>query len=145
MRRLLAAGVIGALSLVPVAARPVQAPPARIALVGGMLLDGWEAPPVHQAAVLIEGDRIVRVGRAAEIPIPPDYAVLDTSGRTMLPGLIELHAHLVILGHGDYGTWFPWIDKQGRSVMLPRVMEISAKQLLMTGVTSAVDLGAPLA
>lgn len=66
----------------------------KIALVGGMLLDGYEAPPIHHAAVLIDGDRIVRVGPAAAMTIPPDYRVIDTSGRTMMPGMIELHAHL---------------------------------------------------
>ena len=76
--------------------------------------------------------------------IPPDYTVVDTSGRTMMPGMIELHGHLIILGHGNYGTWFPWIAKNGGSKMLTKVMETSAKQLLLAGVTSVVDLGAPL-
>jgi imidazolonepropionase-like amidohydrolase len=124
-------------------ARPAAAAPAKIALVGGMLLDGYEAPPIHHAAVLIEGDRIVKVGPAASTPIPPDYTIVDTSGRTMLPGMIELHGHLILLGHGNYGTWFPWIAKQGPG-MLGTVMEVAARQLLMAGVTSAVDLGAPL-
>ena len=122
-----------------------QAPRSgKIALVGGMLLDGYEAPPIHHAAILIDGDRIVRVGPAAAIAIPPDYQVIDTSGRTMMPGLIELHGHLIILGHGNYATWFPWIAKQGPG-MLVKVMETSARQLLNAGITSAVDLGAPLA
>ena len=58
----------------------------------------------------------------------------------MLPGLIHLHVHLMILGHGDYGRWFPWMVKNG----VERVMAISAKQLLMAGITSAVDFAAPL-
>jgi imidazolonepropionase-like amidohydrolase len=140
---------IGLLLLVPMlgpsAAQQGPAPGARkLALVGGMLLDGYEAGPIHHAAVLIDGDRIVRVGPAAGITIPPDYTVIDTGGRTMMPGMIELHAHLVILGHGNYGTWFPWIQKNGGATMLNRVMEISARQLLNAGVTSAVDLGTPL-
>lgn len=117
-------------------------PGSKLALVGGMLLDGYEVPPLHHAAVLIEGDTIVKVGRAAEISIPPDYQVIDTSGRTMLPGLIDLHAHLMILGHGDYTRWFSWLEAE--EITFERIMEISAKQLLMSGVTSAVDLGAPL-
>lgn len=116
----------------------------KLALVGGMLLDGYEVPPLHHAAVLIEGERIVRVGRAAEIEIPADYEVVDTSGRTMLPGLIDLHAHLVILGHGSYGEWFPWMEERGREETIDEVMAISAKQLLMAGVTTAMDLGGPL-
>jgi imidazolonepropionase-like amidohydrolase len=118
---------------------------ARLALVGGMLLDGHAAPPIHHAAILIEGDRIVRAGPRNEVEIPAGTRVIDTSGRTMMPGMIELHAHLVLLGHGDYGRWFPWIAQQGRDRTLPQVMEIAARQLLMAGVTSAVDLGSPLA
>jgi imidazolonepropionase-like amidohydrolase len=117
--------------------------PSKLALVGGMLLDGYEAGPIHRAAVLIDGERIVKVGPAAEMTIPPDYTIVDTSGRTMMPGMIELHGHLIILGHGNYGTWFPWVAKQGPGT-LTKVMETSARQLLAAGVTSAVDLGAPL-
>ena len=114
----------------------------RLALVGGMLLDGYDVPPLHHAAVLIEGDRIVAVGRAAEMEIPPDAEVVDTRGRVMMPGMMDLHAHLAVLGHGEYGRWFSWIAEEG--VDIEEVMEISAKQLLLAGVTTAVDLGAPL-
>jgi len=115
---------------------------SKLALVGGMLLDGYEVPPIHHAAVLIDGERIVEVGRAAEVTIPDDYRVVDTSGRTMLPGLIDLHAHLMILGHGDYARFFDWLERQDE-ITLEQVMEISARQLLMAGITSAVELGAP--
>ena len=101
-------------------------PPAKLALVGGMLLDGYDAPPIHHAAILVDGNTIVQVGPAAQIDIPDDYLVVDTSGRTMMPGLIDLHAHLLILGHGDYGRWFSWIDEHGRDETLTRMMETSA-------------------
>ena len=114
----------------------------KLALVGGMLLDGYEVPPVHHAAVVIEGNRIVAVGPAAEIEIPADAEVIDTSGRVMMPGMIDLHAHLAVLGHGSYGRWFSWLDEEG--IPMEQVMEISAKQLLLAGVTTAVDLAAPL-
>ena len=81
--------VLSALA-VPSAQQP-PAPARKLALVGGMLLDGYEAGPIHHAAILIEGERIVKVGPAARSPIPPDYTVIDTSGRTMMPGMIELH------------------------------------------------------
>ena len=122
-------------------------PPAggrSLALVGGMLLTGYEVPPIHHAAIVIEGDKIVAAGPSSEVKIPADATVVDTSGRTMLPGLIEAHGHLVVLGHGAYDTWFPWIAAHGGETMLNKVMEISARQLLMAGVTTTVDLGAPL-
>jgi imidazolonepropionase-like amidohydrolase len=113
----------------------------KIALVGGMLLDGYEVPPIHHAAVLIEGDRIAWVGKAVDAKIPPDATVVDTSGRVMLPGLIDLHVHLKNIGHGSYDRWDPWIMDRN---MLEKVNAISARQLLMAGVTTAVDLGAQM-
>ncbi len=139
----LAVATLVATLAAPEARQPAAARATKIALVGGMLLDGYEAPPIHHAAILIDGERIVKVGRAAEMTIPPDYQIVDTSGRTMMPGMIELHAHLILLGHGNYGEWFPWIAKQAPGT-LTTVMEIAAKQLLNAGVTAAVDLGAPL-
>jgi imidazolonepropionase-like amidohydrolase len=115
--------------------------PRKVALVGGMLLDGYEVPPIHHAAVLIEGDRIVWVGKAADAKIPPDAVVIDTSGRVMMPGLIDLHVHLKNIGHGSYDRWDPWIMDRN---LLEKVNAISAKQLLMAGVTTAVDLGAQM-
>jgi imidazolonepropionase-like amidohydrolase len=120
---------------------PTQSKGGKLALVGGMLIDGYEVPPLHHAAIIVEGDKIVDVGPASQVKIPPDATVIDTSGRTMMPGLIEEHAHLSILGHGEYSRWYPWVVKNG---YMEKVMEISAKQLLMAGITTAVDLGAPL-
>lgn len=114
----------------------------KIALVGGMLLYGYnDIPPLHHAAILIEGNRIVKVGRASEVDVPADYKVIDTRGRTMMPGLIDAHAHLMDVGHGNYDRWFPWaFDEYG----IERVMEVSAKQFIMAGVTSVIDLCGPL-
>jgi imidazolonepropionase-like amidohydrolase len=112
-----------------------------LVLAGGMLLDGYERPPIHDAVLVIRDGRIEAVGRAGEVPIPGDARVIDTGGRTMLPGLIDLHAHLDILGHGDYDDWFDWVIAGDRWI---EVMEVSAKQLLFAGVTTALDLAAPL-
>jgi imidazolonepropionase-like amidohydrolase len=119
-------------------------PLKHVALVGGMLITGYEVPPIHHAAVLIEGNKIVAAGPASEVKVPADATVVDTSGRAMLPGLIETHGHLIVLGHGSYDAWFPWIKAHGGDAMLTRVMEISARQLLTAGVTTTIDLGAPL-
>ena len=94
--------VLGALLLSALA--PHAQTPRRLALVGGMLLTGYEVPPIHHAAVLVEGNTIVQAGPASEVKIPADATVVDTSGRTMLPGLIETHGHLIVLGHGNYAT-----------------------------------------
>ncbi|HUE88595.1 MAG TPA: hypothetical protein VMO26_21160, partial [Vicinamibacterales bacterium] len=62
--RLTCTGLLFAALAMPAAQQKPSAE-RKLALVGGMLLDGYEAPPLHHAAVLIEGDRIVRVGPAA--------------------------------------------------------------------------------
>jgi imidazolonepropionase-like amidohydrolase len=128
----------------PPAAASAPARSGKLALVGGMLLTGYEVPPIHHATVLIEGNKIVAAGPSSEVKLPADATVVDTSGRTMLPGLIEAHGHLVVLGHGAYETWFPWIAAHGGDAMQLKVMEIAARQMLMAGVTTEVDLGAPL-
>ncbi|QEE29433.1 amidohydrolase family protein [Terriglobus albidus] len=118
--------------------------PKKVALVGGMLITGREEQPLHHAAVLIEGNRIVAVGPMDQVKIPADATVIDTSNKTMLPGLIDTHVHVVLVGHGDYPRYFKWLDDHKQEYPLSRIMDISAKQLLMAGVTSGVDLGSPL-
>src|SRR5260370_12410723 len=66
----------------------------------GTLIDGTGRPPVPEARILVEGDRIAAVGDAAGVEAPPGAAVIDLSGSTVLPGLIDSHTHLM-LGFGD--------------------------------------------
>ncbi|MES2295039.1 MAG: amidohydrolase family protein [Pseudomonadota bacterium] len=116
--------------------------PKTTVLVGGMLINGLSVPPLHDAAIVIQGDRIVQVGRAGEVKIPAGATVIDTSGQTMMPGLIEAHAHLMLLGYADEGGWFDWLKTaQGKKYSVEDVMQLSAYQLLMSGVTGAIDLG----
>ncbi len=60
------------------------------------LIDGTGAPPVEPAALVIEGDTLVHVGRlsAADAPRPGEAVVVDCGGRTVIPGLVEAHIHL---------------------------------------------------
>lgn len=111
-----------------------------LVLAGGRLIDGYGGPPVDDAAIVIDGNRIVAAGPLASIKIPPGARVIDTDGMTMMPGIMDMHVHLMILGHGDYNHWFETYAPQYRDVIMP----ISAKELLMAGVTTARDLGAPL-
>jgi imidazolonepropionase-like amidohydrolase len=139
-RTLLILAAVAALQISTQARQPQPRAGAQLALVGGMLLDGYEVPAVHNAAVLIEGNRIVWVGRAVEAKIPSDARVIDTSGRVMMPGLWEMHAHLDLIGHGNYSRWFPWMRE---NKLTETVMAISAKQFINAGITGAVDLGSP--
>ena len=58
-----------------------------------------------------------------------------------MPGLIEMHAHLVLLGQGmRYPQWI-WVRRKGGDRAL-EVMRIAAHEFLMNGVTTVRDLGA---
>ncbi|MBI1356197.1 MAG: amidohydrolase family protein [Acidobacteria bacterium] len=75
----------------------VQAPPLEgptpLALVGARLIDGTDAPPTHDAVVLIQGDRILAAGSRSAVRIPSNAETLDLAGKYILPGLIDLHVH----------------------------------------------------
>lgn len=110
------------------------------ALVGGTLIDGFGADPIKNSVVLIEGERIKAVGTIATLAIPDDAEVISTEGMTVLPGLWDMHVHTMINGHADYAYW----DETYPPLLKDVIMPSSAHQLLMAGVTSARDLGAPL-
>lgn len=115
-------------------------PDGPVAIVGGMLLDGYEAPPIHHSVILFDGGRIVAVGSRADTPIPEDAFVIEAGGKTVLPGLIDTHVHVDLIGHGDYVRFYEFLRGMER---VEEVMPIGAKQMLRAGVTSALDLGAP--
>lgn len=112
----------------------------RTALVGGTLVDGTLSDPIRNSVILIEDQRIVAVGTVDTLPVPADAKVISTEGMTVLPGLWDMHVHLMINGHADYAYWDKTYPPQFGSVIMPA----SAKQLLMAGVTGARDLGGPL-
>ncbi len=108
-----------------------------LAIVGGRLIDGYGGPPLHDSVVLIAGKQIRAVGTESEITIPNGTPVIDADGRTVMPGMIDLHVHFDILGHSDYDHWFPAYEGRMRSDILPA----AARIMLDAGVTSVRDLG----
>jgi imidazolonepropionase-like amidohydrolase len=110
------------------------------ALVGGTLIDGFGGEPLRNSVILIEGEKIVKIGQVGTVAIPRDAEVISTEGMSVLPGLWDMHVHLMINGHSDYAYW----DKKYPPLFKSVIMPASAKQLLLAGVTSARDLGGPL-
>ena len=109
-------------------------------LVGGTLIDGFGSKPIRNSVIIVEGERIKAVGQVGALAIPAGAEIISTEGMTVLPGLWDMHVHLMINGHSDYAHW----DKTYPPLMESVIMPASARQLLMAGVTSARDLGAPL-
>jgi imidazolonepropionase-like amidohydrolase len=108
--------------------------------VGGTLIDGTGGAPVRNSVVLIRGERIEQVGTVVSLPVPDGYETVSTEGLTVMPGLWDLHVHLMYAGHPDGRHWFATYTQQFEQVIMPA----SAEQLLMAGVTTVRDLAAPL-
>jgi imidazolonepropionase-like amidohydrolase len=83
----------GMADLARLASRSSPTPKAALAIVRGTLIDGTGKPPVGDAAIVVQGGRIVAAGPAASISIPKDVETIDASGKTILPGLWDMHAH----------------------------------------------------
>jgi imidazolonepropionase-like amidohydrolase len=65
------------------------------AIKAGRLIDGHGGDPVEGAVVLVEGKTIAAVGPAATVRIPKGAEVIDASGKTVMPGLIDTHVHIM--------------------------------------------------
>lgn len=68
---------------------------ARIALVGGkaITMSSIDGGVINDAVILIDGERIARVGARNDTAIPDGYRIIDVAGQTIVPGYIDAHAH----------------------------------------------------
>jgi len=110
------------------------------ALVGGTLIDGYGSTPLRNSVILIDGEKIEAIGSVDTLEVPQGYELISTDGMSVLPGLWESHAHLMLTGHSNYSHWHPTYKDR----LADEIMPASAVQLLLAGITSARDLGAPL-
>jgi len=126
----------GLIWLMPLVSTLILAQENRVALVGGLLIDGSGEEPLRNSIVLINNDRIEAVGTIGRLAIPETYQLVSTEGMTVLPGLWDPHVHLLYNGHPDFGHWFNNYSDQFADITIPA----SARQFLMAGVTSVRDL-----
>jgi len=71
-----------------------QAATRPLVLEGARVIDGTGAAPIDNARIAIEGNRISAVGPAATVSVPANAERIDVTGRTVIPGLIDLHFHI---------------------------------------------------
>lgn len=132
--------IIAAVCIILLTRTAISQPSGVTALVGGRLIDGYGGKPLENSVVIVQDGRIKEIGRIGEVTVPADAQVISTEGMSVLPGLWDMHVHLMIVGHADYDHW----DRTYPPLFRSTIMPAAAKQLLMAGVTSARDLGAPL-
>ena len=105
---------------------------------GVTLVDGLGDEPVHDAAVVVEDDRITWVGPSRHAPAPGDGLVVEGAGFSLLPGLINCHAHLCNDGAADL-----YAQVVNDSVPIATIRAVrNARLALQAGVTTVRDCGA---
>ncbi len=65
-----------------------------VALTHVRVVDGTGGPVRTDQTIVIDGERIVAVGNASDVRVPPGAQELDLSGHTVIPGIIGLHDHM---------------------------------------------------
>lgn len=107
-------------------------------LLKGRVVDGTLNPPIEAGAVVIEGERIAWVGRAADLPrhlADAGHHVIDLPDRTILPGLVDGHTHI---SFGESRS-----EEENALYTPPEFRALKAiyfaKKVLQAGVTSAFD------
>ncbi len=92
------------------------------AMKAARLYDGTRQAMVQDAVILMQNTRIAAVGTAATVALPPDIEVVDVGDRTIMPGLIDAHVHILFTGG-------PRSGEESRTM--------SDNQVLLTGVQNA--------
>ncbi len=65
-----------------------------VAIVGATLINGRGGPSLHDSTVIIRGAKIQRVGARKSTPVPGKAEIVDATGMTLLPGLLDSHFHI---------------------------------------------------
>ena len=112
-----------------------------VVLRAARMIDGNGGPPITNAVVVIVNNKITEVGPAGQVRVPANARLVDLGDVTLLPGLIDLHTHLIgrVLGDPD-GENSLVRDYQSFGAILGAV---HARQTLMAGFTTVRNLGAP--
>jgi imidazolonepropionase-like amidohydrolase len=108
----------------------------RRAVIGGTLIDGTGRSPIKRSVILIKGAVIEKVGEEGEVKIPSDAQIFDAGDRTIIPGLIDCHLHLMGMRHPNLilGAFEPLPLRALRAAF-------DVKKVLMAGFTTVRDAG----
>lgn len=82
-----------------------ERPPDGTALVGATLIDGSGGEPLANSVVVVRHGIIESVGSRADFTLPPRTVEVDASGRWIIPGLIDSHAHVARWALPRYLAW----------------------------------------
>jgi imidazolonepropionase-like amidohydrolase len=125
------------------AAQVVQqpTPPRAFVIRAAHLIDGRSDVVQHDVAVVVQGERIVAVGRQADISsrIPSGAQIIDLGGATILPGLIDNHTHVLLQGDVTAADYDEQLLKESTPYRAIRATA-AVRTALMNGFTAIRDL-----
>jgi imidazolonepropionase-like amidohydrolase len=100
-------GLLAILSLLTLYSSTSSANEGSIAFVGARLIDGTIADPIEDGVVVITDGRIRTVGPRSAVTVPDGAQIIDVTGKTIMPGIINAHGHVgdtLGLERGHYNT-----------------------------------------
>jgi len=101
------------------------------AITGGTVIDVINSKPIPNTVVVIENGIIKKVGKVGEVAIPAGAQVIDAKGKTILPGLWDMHAHF------EQVEWGPAYLAAG----VTTVRDCGNEFAFINSVQSAIDNG----
>jgi len=110
-----------------------------VLLVPGAVFDGTSDGVKEGWAVLVRGERIVAAGPLASIGVPADAERIALPGTTLMPGMIDLHSHLLLHPY-DETSWNDQVLRESLALRVARGVN-HARATLMAGFTTLRDLG----
>jgi imidazolonepropionase-like amidohydrolase len=119
-------------------------PPKETFIVGARLIDGTGGPPRDGCVVLVRGERIAAVGPG--ISVPEGAAVVDGSGKTVLPGMFDTHGHCFTVDGKDQYESYPLLFLAGgvTTTFSPGEMDPAAAYALRERLAKGEQPGARL-
>ncbi len=132
--------ILGALLTLPFVASGVAAQSAVVTVLRPAGVFDGVTDRIHAGwVVVVRGNRIEAAGPASSVPVPPEAVTVELPGLTLLPGLIDLHSHLLLHPYDET----PWDDQVLREPLALRVARavVHAERTLRAGFTTLRDLG----
>ncbi len=73
---------------------PTDVPKGRIALTGARIITMKGDEVIENGIIIVNENKIEAIGKATEIQIPADAKIIDCAGKTIMPGIVDVHSHL---------------------------------------------------